>query len=396
MPVVERASLEAYAVIVVGSGFFGLTVANQVAKELDTNVLIIEKRNHPGGNSWSETDPITGIEFHSYGSHLFHTNNPKVWNFVNQFSEFTSYRHRVLAKHKNDFFNIPINLQTISQFFGKSFNPTQARQYFGELAKESEPPPSNFAEAAISTIGLPLYEAFFEGYTRKQWQIDPKLLPVETFKRIPVRFTYNPDYFDDVYQGLPKNGYSELIKNMLVHPKIDLLLNTDYFDLDSRKLQNKVIVYTGPIDRYYNFEFGALGWRTLDFEREVMSISDYQGNSVVNYPDLNVSFTRIHEFRHLHPERKYDPDRTLIVREFSRFAGKRDEPYYPINTAEDRSKLKLYREKINRERKVIFGGRLGSYQYLDMHMAIASAFTTFENEVRPLIMGSDSIGRPGD
>ena len=392
MPYVNRASLGAYPVIVVGSGLFGLTIAQLVATELNKHVLIIEKRSHPGGNSWSQTDSVTGIEFHTYGSHLFHTNNVRVWNFVNQFSEFTNYRHRVFAKHKDSFFNIPINLQTMSHFFGKTFSPDQAKRYFEAFANENIASPSNFAEAAISTIGLPLYEAFFEGYTRKQWQTDPTLLPAETFRRIPIKYTFNSDYFDDLYQGLPKHGYSQLIHKMLNHPKIDCLLETDFFDLNRKDLKDRVIVYTGPIDRYFNYQHGVLGWRTLDLIQEVVELSDFQGNSVVNYPDPDVEFTRIHEFRHLHPERKYQPNKTLIMREYSRFAGKEDEPFYPINTAEDRLKLKLYRERIKQERNVIFGGRLGSYQYLDMHMAIASAFTTFENDVRPMLANLQSFG----
>jgi UDP-galactopyranose mutase len=187
VPRVNHASLAAYPVIIVGSGLFGLTIAQLVAMELNKHVLIVEKRSHPGGNSWSQTDSVTGIEFHTYGSHLFHTNNLRVWNFVNQFSEFTNYRHRVFAKHKDSFFSIPINLHTLSQFFGKAFSPDQARRYFEAFTNEDKVPPRNFAEAAISTIGLPLYQAFFESYTRKQWQTDPILLPAETFRRIPVR-----------------------------------------------------------------------------------------------------------------------------------------------------------------------------------------------------------------
>ena len=392
VPQVKRAPLDSYPIIIVGSGLFGLTIAQLVASKLNKRVLIIEKRNHPGGNSWSETDPTTGIEFHTYGSHLFHTNNLRVWNFVNQFTEFTNYRHRVLAKHNDAFFNIPINLQTMSQFFGKAFSPNQARLYFEELPNKSEGLPRNFAEAAISSIGHPLYAAFFESYTKKQWQTDPRSLPAETFKRIPIRFTFNSDYFDDTYQGLPKHGYSQLINRMLQNPNIDYLLNTDFFEFNRYDLQGKLIIYTGPIDRYYDYQHGVLGWRTLDFRREIVDVSDFQGNAVVNYPDLDVEFTRIHEFRHLHPERKYEPNKTLIMREYSRFAGKSDEPYYPINTTEDRLKLKLYREKAKREKNVIFGGRLGSYQYLDMHMAIASAFTTFENEVCPLLINLESLG----
>ena len=367
--------------VIVGSGFFGLTVARQAADELGLKVLVIEKRNHIGGNAYSEFDPETGIEVHKYGSHLFHTSNERVWEYVNRFTAFNHYQHKVWAKHRGELFPMPINLDTINKFFGKSFDSEEAKAFIQSQINGSRSENAvNLEDRAISLIGEPLYEAFIKGYTEKQWQTDPKLLPADVINRLPMRFTNEHRYFNDKYEGLPLNGYTAWLENLANHKNIEIRLGTDFFDL-KQEISNLPIVYTGPIDRYFNYEFGALGWRTLDFEDEILNVSDFQGTSVVNYADLDVSFTRIHEYRHLHPERDYQQDSTFISREYSRFAHAKDEPYYPVNTAEDRTQLSKYRELINREENVWFGGRLGTYQYLDMHMAIASALTLFDNEI---------------
>jgi UDP-galactopyranose mutase len=373
-----------YALIIVGSGLFGSTVGRLIVEEFNIPVLVLEKRNHPGGNSWSEIDSETGIEFHTYGSHLFHTSNQRVWDFINRFSEFTSYRHRVVAKHKNKYFDIPINLQTLSNFFDYPFTPTEAKEFLSKFHIPNDKSVS-FEELARGSIGDALYEAFFMNYTKKQWQIDPKLLPGEIFRRIPIRFSFNNDYFDDAYQGLPKDGYGKLISNLLNHPLLHVSLNTDFFDLRPTLKHNRAIVYTGPLDRYFNYSQGVLGWRTLDFEREVIDVKDFQGTSVVNYVDADVNYTRVHEFKHLHPERRYLTEQTLIMREYSRFAQIGDDPYYPINSSQDRKVLESYRELAKKEKGVFFGGRLGSYLYLDMHMAIASAINLFENSLKDYI-----------
>jgi UDP-galactopyranose mutase len=371
--------------VVVGSGFFGLTIARQAADELGLKVLVLEKRSHIGGNAYSEFDLETGIEVHKYGSHLFHTSNERVWEYVNRFTAFNNYQHKVWAKHDGELYPMPINLDTINKFFGKSFSTDQAKDFIhGQMDSDDASSASNLEERAISLIGEPLYEAFIKGYTEKQWQTDPKLLPADVINRLPMRFTNEHRYFKDKYEGLPLSGYTAWLENMADHKNIEVRLSTDYFDVRS-DFSGTPTVYTGPIDRYFNYEFGTLGWRTLDFEDEVVNVGDFQGTSVVNYSDLDVDFTRIHEYRHLHPERKYQNESTFISREFSRFAGEDDEPYYPVNTAEDRNQLSKYRELIDRERNVWFGGRLGTYQYLDMHMAIASALTMFENEIAPYL-----------
>ena len=370
--------------VVVGSGFFGLTIARQAADELGLRVLVIEKRAHIGGNAYSEFDPVTGIEIHKYGSHLFHTSNERVWEYVNRFTKFNNYQHKVWAKHQGQLYQMPINLDTINQFFGTKFSSEEAKEFIqGQLSEDEATNASNLEERAIALIGKPLYEAFIKGYTEKQWQTDPKLLPADVINRLPMRFTTEHRYFNDKYEGLPLNGYTAWLENMADHSNIQIRLDTDFFDIRAELDSAVPIVYTGPIDKYFDFEFGTLGWRTLDFQDEVVGIGDYQGTSVVNYSDLDVAFTRIHEYRHLHPERNYQTESTFISREFSRFASSADEPYYPVNTEADRQQLSQYRELIKQENGVWFGGRLGTYQYLDMHMAIASALTLFDNEIAP-------------
>ena len=370
--------------VVVGSGFFGLTIARQAADELGLRVLVIEKRAHIGGNAYSEFDPVTGIEIHKYGSHLFHTSNERVWDYVNRFTKFNNYQHKVWAKHQGQLYPMPINLDTINQFFGTKFSSEEAKEFIqGQLSEDEATNASNLEERAIALIGKPLYEAFIKGYTEKQWQTDPKLLPADVINRLPMRFTTEHRYFNDKYEGLPLNGYTAWLENMADHSNIQIRLDTDFFDIRAELDSAVPILYTGPIDRYFDFEYGTLGWRTLDFQDEVIGIGDYQGTSVVNYSDLNVAFTRIHEYRHLHPERNYQTESTFISREYSRFASAADEPYYPVNTEADRQQLSQYRELIKQENGVWFGGRLGTYQYLDMHMAIASALTLFDNEIAP-------------
>jgi UDP-galactopyranose mutase len=370
--------------LVVGSGLFGLTIAERAATQLGLNVTIIDRRDHLGGNARSEVEPETGIEYHRYGAHLFHTSNEVVWEYVNQFTRFTDYVHRVYATHRGEVFPMPVNLGTINQFFRSALSPDQARALIAEQSAElGGVEPSNFVEKGISLIGRPLYEAFFMNYTAKQWQTDPAKLGPEIISRLPVRFSYDNRYFSDKYEGLPVDGYTPWLERMADHPKIEVKLSTDFFD-QSQPLHKAAVVgqvpvvFTGPIDRYFADQLGALSWRTLDFDLEVAPTPDFQGTSVMNYSDLDVPYTRIHEFRHFHPERQYTSQKTVIMREYSRFAGPSDEPYYPVNTAQDREKLLGYRELAEAESQVLFGGRLGTYQYLDMHMAIASALSRFD------------------
>jgi UDP-galactopyranose mutase len=257
--------------------------------------------------------------------------------------------------------------------------------------------PTNLEEKAISLIGEPLYEAFIKGYTAKQWQTDPRELGTDIINRLPVRYTYDNRYFSDTYEGLPTDGYTAWLERMADHPNITVTLETDFFD--ESQPWNKAatvgrlpIVYTGPVDRYFDSVHGDLSWRTLDFETEVVPVGDFQGAPVMNYADPDVAHTRVHEFRHFHPEREYPADKTVIMREFSRSAGPGDEPYYPVNTADDRTRLKAYRELVRNETDVLFGGRLGTYQYLDMHMAIGSALSMFDNRLAPRLTSGTAFG----
>ena len=377
-----------FDLVVVGSGFFGLTVAQRAAAELDKRVLVVERREHIGGNAYSEPEPETGIEVHRYGAHLFHTSNKRVWDYVNRFTEFTNYQHRVFARVADQVYPFPLNLGLINSFFGRSHTPDQARALIAEQASEFDTAGArNLEEKAISLIGRPLYEAFVKGYTAKQWQTDPTALDPAIITRLPVRYTFNNRYFNDTYEGLPVDGYTAWLKRMAAAPGITVSLDTDYFAVRDQ-LPDVPTVYTGPLDRYFDNCEGELGWRTLDFEQDVLTdTGDFQGTPVMNYNDADVPYTRIHEFRHFHPERdNYPNDKTVVVREYSRFAESGDEPYYPINTAVDRAKLERYRELARKEtanRKILFGGRLGTYQYLDMHMAIGSALTMFDNRLAP-------------
>lgn len=377
-----RASLAAADLVIVGCGFYGATIAERCASELGRRVVILEKRDHIGGNAYTEDDRETGIEVHRYGAHLFHTSNEVVWQYLNRFTRFTNYQHRVFSRYRDKTYSLPINLQTLCQFYERSFSPDDARALIMEQALEiGGRRPNNLEEKAISLIGRPLYEAFIRGYTLKQWQTDPLNLPESIITRLPVRYTFDSRYFSDTFEGLPENGYTSVFLNMLKSDLISTFCGVDFFEVKDMIRSSTPIVYTGPIDRYFNYDEGALGWRTVDFERDVLDTQDFQGTSVMNYADENIPFTRIIEFRHFYPQRSYIKNKTVIFREYSRFAGMNDEPYYPISTLSDDSLYERYRKRAAGERNVIFGGRLGTYRYLDMHQAIGAALKMYENKV---------------
>ncbi|MGO2557180.1 UDP-galactopyranose mutase [Brachybacterium sp.] len=378
--------------LIVGSGLFGLTIAERAVAEHGAKVTIIDRRPHVGGNAYSEADEQTGIEVHKYGAHLFHTSNERVWEYVNRFTEFTGYQHKVYTTHQGEVYPMPINLGTVNQFFRSARTPDEARELIQEQAGEfAGKDPENLNDKGISLIGRPLYEAFIKNYTGKQWQTDPKDLPASIISRLPVRYTYNNRYFNDTHEGLPKDGYTAWLERMADHPNIEVQLNTDYFDTSQPLNKDAVrgnipVVYTGPMDRYFDYELGELGWRTIDLETEHHDVGDFQGTSVMNYADAEIPYTRIIEPRHFHPERDYYPsDRTVIQREYSRFAESGDEPYYPINSGRDRERVLAYRKLADAEPRTLFGGRLGTYQYLDMHMAIGSALTMADNKLPDLL-----------
>jgi UDP-galactopyranose mutase len=384
--------------VVVGAGLYGLTVAERAAQR-GLDVVVLDRRDHIGGNAWSEVEPSTGIEVHRYGAHLFHTSNERVWEYVNRFTGFTDYVHRVWTVHRGEVYPMPINLGTINQFFRSALGPDEARALVARQAAELTGEPRNLEEKAVSLIGRPLYEAFVRGYTAKQWQTDPTDLPAEVISRLPVRYTYDNRYFNDRWEGLPVEGYAAWLTRMAEHPRITVRLQTDFLD-DGHDLSRDAVVgrvpvvYTGPVDRYFDDAHGPLGWRTLDFEQVVLDVGDHQGAAVLNEADEDVPHTRVLEFRHFHPERSYPSNRTVIVRERSRFADAGDEPYYPVNAPVDRSRLAAYRElgRLESNLGVAFGGRLGTYQYLDMHMAIASALTFVDNDLDTLLAAGHVAG----
>ncbi|MDE5641726.1 MAG: UDP-galactopyranose mutase, partial [Bifidobacterium castoris] len=361
--------------VIVGAGIFGLTIAQQAVEKLGAHVTIIDVRDHIGGNAYSYMDPETGAEIHKYGAHLFHTSNERVWDYVNRFTTFTDYVHRVYATHDGEVFPLPINLGTINQFFRANYTPAQAKALIEEQAGElAGTDPANLNDQGISLIGRPLYEAFIKNYTAKQWQTDASELPASIIKRLPVRFNYNNRYFKDTWEGLPTDGYTAWLERMIDDPRITVQLETDFFD-ETQPLNKKAlleagvpIVYTGPIDRYFDYDLGELKWRTVDFKEVRYDEGDHFGCPVMNFSDADVPYTRAIEFKNFNPERaaEQNPDRTVVWEEYSRFADRDDEPYYPINTSHDKARYARYKAMAEAEPKGVFGGRLGTYAYYDM------------------------------
>jgi UDP-galactopyranose mutase len=370
--------------LIVGTGFYGSVLGERIANVLKKKVLFLEKRNHIGGNCYSEKDKTTEIEYHKYGTHIFHTSNENVWNYISNFTKFNNYKHQVLARHKNKIFQLPINLETINSFFNKNLKPQEAIDFIKKkINKENINKPNNFEEKAISMIGSDLYNAFIKNYTTKQWGVHPKNLNQSIFSRLPIRYNYLEDYFNHCkYQGIPLNGYTEIFKKMLSSPRIVVKLNTDYFKIKEKIKVKYLTIYTGPIDKFFNYKHGKLGWRSVKFEHKIINVGDFQGNSVINYPDLKFKFTRIHEPKHLHLERNYAKNKTLVIKEYA--LDDNLNPYYPINSPENMRLIKIYKEKAKKIKNVIFGGRLADYAYYDMDMTISAALVKF-NKIKSLL-----------
>jgi UDP-galactopyranose mutase len=369
-----------YDYVVVGAGFFGSVIAERIAGQSNSSVLLIDKKDHIGGNCYSEIDKETGIEYHKYGPHIFHTSSKKVWQYIRQFSEFNSYSHKVLSNYKGDVYTLPINLSLINKFFGLNLSPRDAEKFIGSRRKKKHKT-SNFEDLALASIGRELYEAFIEEYTQKQWGREPRMLPAGNFSRIPVRFSYYDCYFDDIWCGIPLEGYAKLFERMLSNKNIDLLLSSDYFESGKDIKFKRKLIYSGPIDAYFGYSEGRLNYRTADLTYETYHFSDYQGTSVMNYPEPCFKYTRVIEPRHFHPERKYK-DVTLIQREFPREDLDGSNPLWPVNTENDKKMLARYRALARKETNVIFGGRLGMYRYFDMDDVIESALQLFESIIR--------------
>lgn len=374
--------LEGLKFLVVGSGLFGSVMAERIANDKGERVAVIDKRDHFGGNCYSVSDDETGIEYHKYGTHIFHTSDEMVWKYINRFTSFNSYRHQVLSVYKNKVYQMPINLETINSFYGINLRPYQVDEFLkSEIEKERISKPKNLEEKAISLIGRHLYEAFIKEYTEKQWQKDPKLLPASIIDRLPVRKNYNESYFFDQYQGIPLQGYSKMFSKMLQNKNIDLKLKVDFLDIREQIPNSCLVIYSGPIDRFFDYKFGKLEWRSLDFEKAVIPVEDFQGTSVMNYPELSVPYIRMHEPRHLHVEREYTREKTLIFKEFPKL-DKEDNPYYPVNTLENQKILQKYLDENKKVSNVIFGGRLGEYKYYDMDKVIGSALDIYEKRIK--------------
>ena len=371
-----------YDYLIVGCGFYGATLAERIANDKKKTVLVIDKKDHIGGNSYSAVDQETGIEYHKYGTHIFHTSNEIVMNYLNRFCELNGYHHQVLTTHKNKVYQMPINLETINSFYNLNLKPSEAKEFIkNEIEKTFIKNPNNLEEKAISLIGKPIYEAFIKGYTSKQWEKDTKDLPPYIITRLPVRYNYNEDYFNNCrWQGIPLNGFTNVFENMLNFDNIEIRLNCDYFKVKDT-LEYDTLVYTGPLDQLYNYKFGKLEWRSVEFKKELVDVDDFQGTSVMNYADLDIPYTRIHEPRHLHPERGYTSDNSIIFYETSHYCTSDEDPYYPIHDDKNMLLYEKYQKLIEKD-DIIIGGRLGNYKYYDIDKAVETALEYYETMIR--------------
>lgn len=362
-----------YDYLIVGAGLFGSVFARKMM-DAGYSCMVIDKRDHIGGNIYTEN--ICGINVHKYGAHIFHTSNKKIWNYICRFAEFNRYTNSPVARYKNELYNMPFNMNTFNKLWGV-ITPKEAKEKIGEQIKESEiRHPSNLEEQAISLVGKDIYEKLIKGYTEKQWGKRACELPSFIIKRIPVRFTYDNNYFNDSYQGIPIGGYTQIIEKMLYGA--DIRLNADYFSdrayYDS--LAEKV-VFTGMIDEYFDYCYGRLEYRTLRFENEILDTDNYQGNAVVNYTEYEIPYTRIIEHRHFE---NTESDKTIITREYPDIWKEGSEPYYPINDEKNNALYERYKILADETKNVIFGGRLGMYRYYDMHNIIEEALKCAEYE----------------
>lgn len=372
-------------ILIVGAGFSG-AVIGRILADAGHKVNIIDSRSHIAGNCYSERDSETGIMLHNYGPHIFHTDNTEVWEYLSNFTQMMPYTNRVKTTVNGQVFSLPINLHTINQFFKTTCSPKEAQKLIEDKSDKSITEPSTFEEQALRFVGRELYEAFFKGYTIKQWGMSPAELPASILKRLPVRFNYDDNYFNHKYQGMPKDGYTVIVENILNHENITVELNVN-FEQNSRDKFDHVF-YSGALDGFYNYELGRLGYRTLDFEM-FRTDGDFQGCAVMNYGEQQVPYTRITEHKYFAPWEQHD--KTVCYREFSRKCEPEDIPYYPIRQVGEMEMLERYIDKAEQEKNITFIGRLGTYRYLDMDVTIAEAMNTAniylqsikENELMP-------------
>jgi UDP-galactopyranose mutase len=360
-----------YDYLIVGSGLYGSVFAHE-ANKLGKTCLVLEKKEHIGGNIYTKN--VGGIHVHEYGPHIFHTSSKKIWDYINQFATFNNFVNRPKVNYKGKLYSFPINLLTLYQLWGVR-TPEEANEKF-IASKVKINNPQNLEEWCLNEIGTELYETFVKGYTQKQWKTDPKELPAFIIKRIPIRTTFDDNYYFDTYQGIPVGGYTQIIEKML--SGIEVKLNIDYLaDKETWDKVAKKVLYTGPIDAYFNYQFGDLDYRTTSFEHEIVPVKDYQGNALINYTDINVPYTRIIEHKHFDP---VNVPHTLITREYPEDWKRGLTPYYPINNEKNTKIYNQYKELTKVLSNVLFGGRLAEYKYYDMHQVIASALHDFEKE----------------
>ena len=361
-----------YDYLIVGSGLFGSVFAREMT-DVGKKCLIIDKRKHLGGNIY--TEKIENINVHKYGPHIFHTSNTRIWKYVNKFAEFNNFRYEPLANYKNEIYNLPFNMNTFNKMWGTK-TPEEARIKIQQQIVENTNP-KNIEEFALSQVGKDIYEKLIYGYTCKQWGTEPVNLPTFIIKRLPIRFTYNNNYFNDTYQGIPTGGYTSMMKNIV--DKIDLVLDVDFFDnKEYFESISKKIVYTGEIDRFFDYEFDNLEYRSLSFETEVLNVSNFQGAAGVNYTSKEIPYTRIIEHKHF--DMLGETDKTIITKEYPKKHTMGENAYYPINDEKNNKKYEKYKNKTKALHKYIFGGRLASYKYYDMHQVIASSLKTVKKE----------------
>ena len=366
--------MKKYDYLIVGSGLFGSIFAYEANKR-EKKCLVIDKKNHIGGNIY--TEKIESINVHKYGAHIFHTNNKEVWNYINQFAEFNRYTNSPIVRYKNELYNMPFNMNTFSKLWNV-YTPKEAMEKIEQEKKEAGiTEPKNLEEQAISLVGKTIYEKLVKGYTEKQWGQKATELPSFIIKRLPVRFIYDNNYFNDKYQGIPIGGYTQIIEKML--EGIEVKLNCDFFE-NRKELENiaEKIVFTGQIDKYYDYKFGELEYRSLRFETEILDEENYQGNAVVNYTEYEIPYTRIIEHKHF--EFGIQP-KTIITREYPDKWTKEKEPYYPINNEKNNALYEKYKEYSKKDKNVIFGGRLGQYKYYDMDKVIEQALNCVKGEL---------------
>ena len=363
-----------YDYLVVGAGLFGSTFAN-LAKQKGKKVLVIEKRPNIAGNIY--TEKIENINVHKYGAHIFHTDYKDVWEYVNSFAEFNRYTNSPIARIGNEVYNMPFNMNTFSKMWNDVFTPTDALKHIEKEKKEIDHEPTNLEEQAISLVGRTIYEKLIKGYTEKQWNRSCKDLPAFIIKRLPVRLTYDNNYFNDKYQGIPIGGYTKMIEKML--EGIEVRLNTDFFDNKSEYIKiSKKIIYTGPLDEYFDYSLGKLEYRSLKFDTKVLDTDNYQGNAVVNYTGHEVDYTRVIEHKHF--EFDISNPKTVITYEYPCDYVDGMEKYYTVNDDKNDKLANMYRELAKKEKNIIFGGRLAEYKYYDMDDTIKSAFELFNKE----------------